>query len=210
MPYWWGIMRRKQISMAATCTLLVALKNLTECLSLPSSLSYLNTEVDEVSTLLLLLYATFWFFFFFSRPILFLFSRFREGNVIKKICIGEKKLDSHEQNLLIFRGVCCLKKKTPAKGLLKNTSSRDVFTLLDGSQEVSASSTACAPAKENLLISIKHYYFAVYYSGLHFNRDRAWHWWTDSHLTLDIIGIGNRMSESTLYLFLQYKLLQWT
>lgn len=210
MPYWWGIMRRKQISMAATCTLLVALKNLTECLSLPSSLSYLNTEVDEVSTLLSLLYATFWFFFFFSRPILFLFSRFREGNVIKKICIGEKKLDSHEQNLLIFRGVCCLKKKTPAKGLLKNTSSRDVFTLLDGSQEVSASSTACAPAKENLLISIKHYYFAVYYSGLHFNRDRAWHWWTDSHLTLDIIGIGNRMSESTLYLFLQYKLLQWT
>lgn len=210
MPYWWGIMRRKQISMAATCTLLVALKNLTECLSLPSSLSYLNTEVDEVSTLLSLLYATFWFFFFFSRPILFLFSRFREGNVIKKICIGEKKLDSHEQNLLIFRGVCCLKKKTPAKGLLKNTSSRDVFTLLDGSQEVSASSTACAPAKENLLISIKRYYFAVYYSGLHFNRDRAWHWWTDSHLTLDIIGIGNRMSESTLYLFLQYKLLQWT
>ena len=104
-------MRRKQISMAATCTLLVALKNLTECLSLPSSLSYLNTEVDEVSTLLSLLYATFWFFFFFSRPILFLFSRFREGNVIKKICIGEKKLDSHEQNLLIFRGVCCLKKK---------------------------------------------------------------------------------------------------
>lgn len=144
--------------MAATCTLLVALKNLTECLSLPSSLSYLNTEVDEVSTLLSLLYATFWFFFFFSRPILFLFSRFREGNVIKKICIGEKKLDSHEQNLLIFRGVCCLKKKTPAKGLLKNTSS-----------------TACAPAKENLLISIKRYYFAVYYSGLHFNRDRAWH-----------------------------------
>lgn len=210
MPYWWGIMRRKQISMAATCTLLVALKNLTECLSLPSSLSYLNTEVDVVSTLLSLLYATFWFFFFFSRPIIFLFSRFREGNVIKKICIGEKKLDSHEQNLLIFRGVCCLKKKTPAKGLLKNTSSRDVFTLLDGSQEVSASSTACAPAKENLLISIKHYYFAVYYSGLHFNRDRAWHWWTDSHLTLDIIGIGNRMSESTLYLFLQYKLLQWT
>lgn len=165
-------MRRKQISMAATCTLLVALKNLTECLSLPSSLSYLNTEVDEVSTLLSLLYATFWFFFFFSRPFLFLFSRFREGNVIKKICIGEKKLDSHEQNLLIFRGVCCLKKKTPAKGLLKNTSSRDVFTLLDGSQEVSASSTACAPAKENLLISIKRYYFAVYYSGLHFNRDR--------------------------------------
>ena len=168
-------MRRKQISMAATCTLLVALKNLTECLSLPSSLSYLNTEVDEVSTLLSLLYATFWFFFFFSRPILFLFSRFREGNVIKKIYIGEKKLDSHEQNLLIFRGVCCLKKKTPAKGLLKNTSSRDVFTLLDGSQEVSASSTACAPAKENLLISIKRYYFAVYYTGLHFNRDRAWH-----------------------------------
>ena len=148
--------------------------------------------------------------FFFSRPILFLFSRFREGNVIKKICIDEKKLDSHEQNLLSFRGVCCLKKKTPAKGLLKNTSSRDVFTLLDGSQEVSASSTACAPAEENLLISIKRYYFAVYYSGLHFNRDRAWHWWTDSHLTLDIIGIGNRMSESTLYLFLQYKLLQWT
>ena len=67
------------------------------------------------------------------------------------------------------------KKKTPAKGLLKNTSSRDVFTLLDGSQEVSASSTACAPAEENLLISIKRYYFAVYYSGLHFNRDRAWH-----------------------------------
>ena len=113
--------------------------------------------------------------FFFSRPILFLFSRFREGNVIKKICIDEKKLDSHEQNLLSFRGVCCLKKKTPAKGLLKNTSSRDVFTLLDGSQEVSASSTACAPAEENLLISIKRYYFAVYYSGLHFNRDRAWH-----------------------------------
>lgn len=117
MPYWWGIMRRKQISMAATCTLLVVLKNLTECLSLPSSLSYLNTEVDEVSTLLSLLYATFWFFFFFSRPILFLFSRFREGNVIKKICIGEKKLDSHEQNLLIFRGVCCLKKKNTCQGI---------------------------------------------------------------------------------------------
>lgn len=149
------------------------------------------------------------FFFFFSAyPFSFLSFSGRKCN--KKICIGEKKLDSHEQNLLIFRGVCCLKKKTPAKGLLKNTSSRDVFTLLDGSQEVSASSTACAPAKENLLISIKHYYFAVYYSGLHFNRDRAWHWWTDSHLTLDIIGIGNRMSESTLYLFLQYKLLQWT
>ena len=65
------------------------------------------------------------------------------------------------------------KKKTPAKGLLKNTSSRDVFTLLDGSQEVLASSTACAPAKKNLLISINRYSFAVYYSGLHFNRDRA-------------------------------------
>ena len=57
------------------------------------------------------------FFFFFSRPILFLFSRFREGNVIKKICIGEKKLDSHEQNLLIFRGVCCLKKKNTCQGI---------------------------------------------------------------------------------------------
>ena len=150
--------------------------------------------------------------FFFSRPIIFLFSHFREGNVIKKIALTRRNLTVTKRICSIFVK-CTLpkkKKKTPAKGLLKNTSSRDVFTLLDGSQEVSASSTACAPAEENLLISIKRYYFAVCYNGLHFNRDRAWHWWTDSHLTLDIIGIGNRMSESTLYLFLQYKLLQWT
>lgn len=84
MPYWWGIMRRKQISMAATCTLLVALKNLTECLSLPSSLSYLNTEVDEVSTLLSLLYATFWFFFFFFSAYPFSFLSFSGRKCNKK------------------------------------------------------------------------------------------------------------------------------
>ena len=209
MPYWWGIMRRKQISMAATCTLLVALKNLTECLSLPSSSQHrswrgLHAVITIVRDLLVC--------FFFSRPIIFLFSHFREGNVIKKIALTRRNLTVTKRICSIFVK-CTLpkkKKKTPAKGLLKNTSSRDVFTLLDGSQEVSASSTACAPAEENLLISIKRYYFAVCYNGLHFNRDRAWHWWTDSHLTLDIIGIGNRMSESTLYLFLQYKLLQWT
>ena len=115
--------------------------------------------------------------FFFSRPIIFLFSHFREGNVIKKIALTRRNLTVTKRICSIFVK-CTLpkkKKKTPAKGLLKNTSSRDVFTLLDGSQEVSASSTACAPAEENLLISIKRYYFAVYYSGLHFNRDRAWH-----------------------------------
>lgn len=84
MPYWWGIMRRKQISMAATCTLLVALKNLTECLSLPSSLSYLNNEVDEVSTLLSLLYATFWFFFFFFSAYPFSFLSFSGRKCNKK------------------------------------------------------------------------------------------------------------------------------
>ena len=102
-------MRRKQISMAATCTLLVALKNLTECLSLPSSLSYLNTEVDEVSTLLLLLYATFWFFFF-SRPIIFLFSHFREGNVIKKIALTRRNLTVTKRICSIFVK-CTLPKK---------------------------------------------------------------------------------------------------
>lgn len=84
MPYWWGIMRRKQISMATTCTLLVALKNLTECLSLPSSLSYLNTEVDEVSTLLSLLYATFWLFFFFFSAYPFSFLSFSGRKCNKK------------------------------------------------------------------------------------------------------------------------------
>ena len=98
MPYWWGIMRRKQISMAATCTLLVALKNLTECLSLPSSSQHwswrgLHAVITIVRDLLVC--------FFFSRPIIFLFSHFREGNVIKKIALTRR-------NLTVTRRICSI------------------------------------------------------------------------------------------------------
>lgn len=118
MPYWWGIMRRKQISMAATCTLLVALKNLTECLSLPSSSQHwswrgLHAVITIVRDLLVCC-------FFFSRPIIFLFSHFREGNVIKKIALTRRNLTVTKRICSIFVK-CTLpkKKKTPAKGYSK-------------------------------------------------------------------------------------------
>lgn len=107
MPYWWGIMRRKQISMAATYTLLVALKNLTECLSLPSSSQHwswrgLHAVITIVRDLLV--------FFFFSRPIIFLFSHFREGNVIKKIALTRRNLTVTKRICSIFVK-CTLPKK---------------------------------------------------------------------------------------------------
>lgn len=107
MPYWWGIMRRKQISMAATCTLLVALKNLTECLSLPSSSQHwswrgLHAVITIVRDLLVC--------FFFSRPIIFLFSHFREGNVIKKIALTRRNLTVTKRICSIFVK-CTLPKK---------------------------------------------------------------------------------------------------
>lgn len=107
MPYWWGIMRRKQISMAATCTSLVALKNLTECLSLPSSSQHwswrgLHAVITIVRDLLV--------FFFFSRPIIFLFSHFREGNVIKKIALTRRNLTVTKRICSIFVK-CTLPKK---------------------------------------------------------------------------------------------------
>ena len=107
MPYWWGIMRRKQISMAATCTLLVALKNLTECLSLPSSSQHwswrgFHAVITIVRDLLVC--------FFFSRPIIFLFSHFREGNVIKKIALTRRNLTVTKRICSIFVK-CTLPKK---------------------------------------------------------------------------------------------------
>ena len=106
MPYWWGIMRRKQISMAATCTSLVALKNLTECLSLPSSSQHwswrgLHAVITIVRDLLV---------FFFSRPIIFLFSHFREGDVIKKIALTRRNLTVTKRICSIFVK-CTLPKK---------------------------------------------------------------------------------------------------
>ena len=108
MPYWWGIMRRKQISMAATCTLLVALKKLTECLSLPSSSQHwswrgLHAVITIVRDLLV--------FFFFSRPIIFLFSHFREGNVIKKIALTRRNLTVTKRICSIFVKCTFPKKK---------------------------------------------------------------------------------------------------
>ena len=107
MPYWWGIMRRKQISMAATCTLLVALKNLTGCLSLPSSSQHwswrgLHAVITIVRDLLVC--------FFFSRPVTFLFSHFREGNVIKKIALTRRNLTVTKRICSIFVK-CTLPKK---------------------------------------------------------------------------------------------------
>lgn len=117
MPYWWGIMRRKQISMAATCTLLVALKNLTECLSLPSSSQHwswrgLHAVITIVRDLLVC--------FFFSRPIIFLFSHFREGNVIKKIALTRRNLTVTKRICSIF--VKCTLPKKKKKHLPKDYS----------------------------------------------------------------------------------------
>ena len=118
MPYWWGIMRRKQISMAATCTSLVALKNLTECLSLPSSSQHwswrgLHAVITIVRDLLV--------FFFFSRPIIFLFSHFREGNVIKKIALTRRNLTVTKRICSTFVK-CTLPKKKKKKHLPRDYS----------------------------------------------------------------------------------------
>ena len=60
-------------------------------------------------------------FFFFSRPIIFLFSHFREGNVIKKIALTRRNLTVTKRICSIFVK-CTLPKKKKKKHLPRDYS----------------------------------------------------------------------------------------